>query len=562
MKSLLKQLTAQPTRLAEMLGATFFIHLLGLVGTLYVILVFNNYLPYGVNATLVTLSVGALIATLAEAAFRRVRHRLSDAAFSAPLSRLEQDVYSALTRSHRLALDGIAPARRQETLRALDALEQIAAPSTLSALLDAPFAVVALIALFLISPWLCAVTLLCIGLAWGVTATARSRLQRMAQETAFHEAASRALATMAVEQPDTVRAFNVAPDLASKWAQVRGAGQAARSASAAAVAGVQQLTGSVAAWQGIAIIGIGAVSAAEGNLSAGALIGANLLAARALAPLLRLASLSETFARAEAAERQILELLRLPRETDSGVRPAAHSGGIELADVAFFYPGMARPLFEHLSLRLSPGEALGVIGGNGSGKTTLARLLCGLIDPVRGQILTDGMDLRQIDPVWWRRQIAYLPQEPAFMDASIRENLRPGAENSRLDEALDLSGARGWLDGTPRGLDTLLTEGGRNLAAGVRKRLALARALTAEGHLAIFDEPTDALDDEGRQSVYQAMNTLKNRGVTLVVLTHDPNVLRAVEWILDLRVKPVPRLYRATRPKDSEAGIPEDHVVR
>jgi len=562
MKSLLKQLTAQPTRLAEMLGATFFIHLLGLVGTLYVILVFNNYLPYGVNATLVTLSVGALIATLAEAAFRRVRHRLSDAAFSAPLSRLEQDVYSALTRSHRLALDGIAPARRQETLRALDALEQIAAPSTLSALLDAPFAVVALIALFLISPWLCAVTLLCIGLAWGVTATARSRLQRMAQETAFHEAASRALATMAVEQPDTVRAFNVAPDLASKWAQVRGAGQAARSASAAAVAGVQQLTGSVAAWQGIAIIGIGAVSAAEGNLSAGALIGANLLAARALAPLLRLASLSETFARAEAAERQILELLRLPRETDSGVRPAAHSGGIELADVAFFYPGMARPLFEHLSLRLSPGEALGVIGGNGSGKTTLARLLCGLIDPVRGQILTDGMDLRQIDPVWWRRQIAYLPQEPAFMDASIRENLRPGAENSRLDEALDLSGARGWLDGTPRGLDTLLTEGGRNLAAGVRKRLALARALTAEGHLAIFDEPTDALDDEGRQSVYQAMNTLKNRGVTLVVLTHDPNVLRAVEWILDLRVKPVPRLYRATRPKDSVAGIPEDHVVR
>jgi len=548
MESLLRQLLAQPTRFAELLGATFFIHLLGLAGTLYVILVFNNYLPYGVNATLVTLAMGALIATLAETAFRRVRHRLSDSAFSALILRIAQDLFSALTHSRRLALDGIAPARRQEALRALDTIEQLASPSTVGALLDAPFAILALIALFLISPWLALVTLLSIGLAWGVTAAGRSKLQRLMQETSLHEAASRALATIAIDQPDTVRAFNAAPRLSQIWAQVRKSGQSARAACASSMAATQSLTGSIAAWQSVAIIGIGAISAAKGELSAGALIGANILAARALAPLLRLASLSDLFARAALAERQIADILRLPRETDSGSTPVTHVGGLELSDVAFFYPGMTNPLFEHLSLRLPPGSALGVIGGNGSGKTTLARLLCGLIEPVRGQILADGMDLRQINPAWWRRQIGYLPQEPAFLDATVQENLPTDPEGTRLDEALRLSGLRSWLDSTPRGLETPLPEGGRNLAAGVRKRLALARALMAEGRLVIFDEPTDTLDDEGRLAVYQAMNALRSRGMTLVVLTHDPNVLRGVDWILDLRVKPTPTLYRATQP--------------
>jgi ATP-binding cassette subfamily C protein LapB len=542
MGSLLRQLLTQPARFAHLLGATFFIHLLGLAGTLYVILVFNNYLPYGVSATLVTLAAGALIAGVCETAFRRVRHRLSESAFSASLSRIAQELFTALTRARRLSLESIAQARRQEALHALATLEQLASPPTVGALLDAPFALVALIALFLISPWLALIALLAIGLAWGATVASRSRLQRLTQDCAQQESASRALATMAIEQPDTVRAFNAQAGLAQRWQAVRAAGQLTRSASASAMAVTQSLTASIAAWQGVAIIGVGAVSAANGELSAGALIGANILAARALAPLLRLASMGDLFARAALAERQITEILRLPREADSGVEPTTHGGGIELSDVAFFYPGMTTPLFEHLSLRLTPGSALGVVGGNGSGKTTLACLLCGLIDPVRGQILVDGMDLRQINPAWWRRQIGYLPQEPAFLDATVRENF-PGGD--RLGEALQLSGLRGWLDGTPRGLETPLPGGGRSLAAGVRKRMALARALMAEGRLAIFDEPTDALDDEGRAAVYQAMNMLRSRGITLIVLTHDPNVLRGVDWILDLRIKPTPHLYPA-----------------
>ncbi len=550
MKSILKLLLTHPGRFAELLGATFFIHLLGLSGTLFVILVFNNYLPYGVNATLVTLAIGAIIASLAEAAFRSVRQRLSADLFAPSLSRIAKGVYGSLTGARLTALNGLTPARRHEALRGLDTLEQLASPATVGALLDAPFALIALVALFMIDPWLCLIALIALVLAWLTIAAGRPRLRRLAREVAEHDAGARALATTAIEQPDTVRVFNAQTRLGAAWEQVRGRWLQARSTSAAAAAGSQTLTGTLSAWQGTAIIGVGALSATTGDLSTGALIGANILAARTLAPMLRLASLAELFARADLAEQQLTELLKLPHEAESGSELREYGGGLELADMAFAYPGMAMPLFEHLSVRLTSGMALGVIGSNGSGKTTLARLICGLVESSRGQVLVDGTDLRQMNPAWWRRQVSYLPQEPAFIDATVLDNLRmanPDLDDERLNAIVRTAGLRTWLDNTPQGLDTPLREGGRTLAVGVRKRLALARALATNGRLAVFDEPTDALDDEGRLALYAVLNTLRAHGSTLVVLTHDPHILRGVDWVLDLRVKPVPRLYPVTQ---------------
>ncbi len=564
MKSLLRQLLAHPGRFAELLGATFFIHLLGLAGTLFVILVFNNYLPYGVNGTLVTLALGAVIASLAEAAFRTVRQRLAATLFALPLTHIAKGVYEALTSARLMDLTNLTPARRQEALRGLDTLEQLASPATVGAVLDAPFAVVAFVALFLISPWLCLIALIILVLAWVVVVAGRPRLRRLAREVAESDANARALASLAIDQPDTVRAFNAQTRLVATWEQVRGRWLTARGASSEAVAGSQTLTGALSAWQGIAIIGVGAVSATTGELSTGALIGANILAARALAPMLRLASLAELFVRAELAEQQISELLKLPREASSGAELRGYAGGLELSDLAFAFPGMAGPLFEHLSVRLAAGSAMGVIGGNGSGKTTLARLMCGLIEPNRGQLLVDGTDMRQMNLAWWRRQVCYLPQEPAFIEASVLDNLRmvnPNLDDERLNAIVIAAGLRAWLDNTPKGLETVLREGGRTLAVGVRKRLALARALATEGRLAVFDEPTDALDDEGRLAAYSAMNGLRAKGVTLVVLTHDPQVLRGVDWVLDLRVKPVPRLYPVMRPTDFTMDAESEPVV-
>src|SRR5690606_17206242 len=124
-------------------------------------------------------------------------------------------------------------------------------------------------------------------------------------------------------------------------------------------------------------------------------------------------------------------------------------GRLEFKDVAYWHPGTPAPLFESLNLSLAAGGLLVIRGSNGAGKTTCARLLAGLLTPARGSILADGIDLRQLDPDWWRQQLLYLPQEPEFYDASLRDNLlaqAPAATDGELTEALRTVGLGDFLD--------------------------------------------------------------------------------------------------------------------
>ena len=200
-------------------------------------------------------------------------------------------------------------------------------------------------------------------------------------------------------------------------------------------------------------------------------------------------------------------------------------------------------------------------GRNGTGKTTLSRLMAGLLEPTRGQILIDGVDLRQVVLSWWRRQILYLPQEPTFLDGTIRDNLmcvNPDLDEDGLNRVVREADLGRFIDESPQGLETELVENGRTLAVGVRRRLALARALATDGMLAVFDDPTEGLDEEGRAAVYTAMRTLSSRGRTMIVATNDSHIMRGARLVLDLNAKPIPRLLSVPvasgRPKTGDTA--------
>ena len=188
---------------------------------------------------------------------------------------------------------------------------------------------------------------------------------------------------------------------------------------------------------------------------------------------------------------------------------------------------------------------VGIIGANGAGKTTLSKLVVGLLDPGRGQILADGVDTRQLAPEWWRRQVMYLPQEPSFLNGTYKENitmLNPEIEEARLNEIVRLSDLRRFLDSSATGMETMITDGGRSLPLGIRKRLAIARAMVGQGRLAVFDEPTEGLDVEGSEAVFQIMNILAKEGVTLLLVSRDPNIMKGFSTVVDLNSKPVPKI--------------------
>ena len=224
---------------------------------------------------------------------------------------------------------------------------------------------------------------------------------------------------------------------------------------------------------------------------------------------------------------RILTLLESPPAVRSGGRqvpPELGRAPIRFEGVSFAYPSRPGDVLAEVDLELRPGETVAIVGPSGAGKSTLAALLLRLADPTSGRVVVDGaFDLADLDPVAWRRLLAWLPQRPAILHASVAENIRladPSASDERVRDAARLAGADGFVSSLPNGYGTMLGEAGRALSAGERRRIALARAFLRDAPIVILDEPTADLDPASAAVVGQAVERLRE-GRTVLLIVHD-----------------------------------------
>ncbi len=557
MRELFRRLLARPGIAAELVAASLFANILALASPLFVIQVLNRYIAHGVDSTLVTLTIGVIIAIVLEFGFRQVRMKLARGLSAAADERASVAGFAILTGAKTGALERVPADIRREAVDGAAAIQAAYSAPNITTVLDVPFALLFIGVLFLLSPLLAGIAA-CFAAAVFVAATVSlASLRLPTRDLTNASGAGNALVGTANQAMDTVRAFAAAGFLRDAWAAHSRLSQGLRRRITGRQGLVQSLTQSATPLMSVAIIAVAATLVVKGQLDVGAMIGANILAARALIPISRFAQLGEVFAKARQSMRLMSEFAKIPMEPTTGSARTDYQGGLELKDMAFAYPDSNAPLFESFSLELKPGAVIGVTGGNGTGKTTLARLLLGLLEPTRGRILADGLDLRQVAPEWWRRQVIYLPQEPAFLNATIGENLgvaNPGLDDKGLNRLIDAAGLRGFLDESAKGFDTPLTNNGANLSLGIRRRLALARGLATDGMLVVFDEPTEGLDAEGRAAVYAIMNGLAKRGRTIVAISHDPNIVKGAGAVVDLNVKPVPRITLVPQEVPADTG--------
>ena len=557
MNELFRRLRLKPGLAAEIGVASLFANILALASPLFVIQVLNRYVAHGVDATLVTLTTGVLLAIILEYAFRRVRMRLAKVVSAGPDSTIATAGYNVLLKVKASALERIPPGQRQQIVSATSSIEKAFGAGNIGAVFDVPFALMFVVVLFLLSPALSGIVACFLVVVFLIGTFNASRLQKETRQLLQESGHSNALIRSATAEIDTVRTFNASSFLGKLWTEQLEKVQGLRRSMESRQGGTQVIIQSATALMSVFVVSIGATLVVAGEIDVGAMIGANILAARALMPISRFSQMGATFAEARESLAILREFAKLPLEQDSGSFKTRYQGGLEFKDVAFVFPGNTTPLFESLSLVLMPGTILVISGSNGAGKTTLTRLISGVIDPVRGQILADGLDLRQASPEWWRKQIVYMPQEPTLLNTTIRQNLmtvNPDVTEQQLAKAINAAGLVSYLDESPKGLETQISENGRSLSLGIRRRLALARALTTDGMLVLFDEPTEGLDGEGVSCVYAAMKDLAKRGRTIIVVSHDPKIVKGAQVAIDLNNKPVPRITERPRPVDTSSN--------
>ena len=209
---------------------------------------------------------------------------------------------------------------------------------------------------------------------------------------------------------------------------------------------------------------------------------------------------------------------------------------VALCSVRVTVPDRAEPILQGAELVIAPGETVVLVGPNGTGKSTILSLLLGFSAPPSGSVTVGGQDLRHLDLEAWRRQIAYLPEHPTLLAATLADNLRlahPSAGDEALVAALAAAGASELLQVLDSGLSTRLGDGGRPTSAGERQRIALARIVLRPASLYLLDEPTVHLDGQTEAAVVEQLKrTLAGRSALIV--THRPAVLALADRVVSL----------------------------
>jgi ATP-binding cassette subfamily C protein LapB len=294
-----------------------------------------------------------------------------------------------------------------------------------------------------------------------------------------------------------------------------------------------------------------AIQIFDGDMQIGTMVALNLLVARSYSPIVNAVKLWR-FRNEESLNAEISNILSL-KDTNVGQSEIkSYSGRLELRSLSHKYQSQKIHLYENLNFDFKSGSVTVITGSNGTGKTTLFRLLAGIIEPENGSVLIDGINLKQISKIWWRQQLTAVPQEPNFLDGTVLDNLlraRDGVSDDEIARVIKDSGLSKFLDETELGLNSPVDAFAPKHSLGFRKRFALARAMLINGSLVIMDEPTEGLDSDGAQLFYRFLNQCIRTGCTVIVLSHDPAIIRGASTIINLDSRPHPKIISVAKNK-------------
>ena len=516
--------------------ASVVINLIAVGSPLFVMNVYDRVVPNNAMETLWVLAIGIFIVYLFNFLLSALRtHFVDVAGRNADIVLSSALVEKVL--SMRLDAKPESTGALVNNLREFEQLREFFSSSSLLACIDLPFLVIFLLLIAFIGGPLVFLPLGAMPILIGLGLTLQHRSRRSAEAGYRQNMQKNALLVEIVGGLETLKACMAESRMQKLWESV--VGLSAKSSSEARKYNNLAVTLSMLVTQVVTVACIvwGVYRIADGQMTMGALIGVNILVGRSMAPLLQMASLLTRLQNSHVALKALDLLMTLPSENqaektcmDFGMlRPS-----FSMENVSSAYPHQERQALNNISLRIEPGEHVGVIGPMGSGKSTLGKLLIGLYQPKEGAVKFGDVDIRQIPGADLRGRVGVLPQDVVLFYGSIRDNIAlgdPTINDHLVLRAAALAGVADFLRNNPAGFAAQVGEQGRALSGGQRQAVALARALVRDPEVLILDEPTSNMDTDSELLLQKRLQAAMG-GRTVVLITHRLSMLRIVDRLI------------------------------
>jgi len=508
----------------ELVLASAFINLFALASPLFMMTVYNKVIGQRAVDTLQVLVIAVITVALFDVLLRAIRGYVSSYTGARLDALIGSEVVHHLVHLPYQHFEQTPTGVITERLRQLDTVRNFFSGQMPITLVDMAFVILFVAALFFVAPVLAFIVVAVMPVFVILSIVFHRQQKELIEQDFIAHAAKASALNETINNALTIKSLGLESEIENRWSQRLALGawtgfKTQNQGNIVSVVGslMQQLVG-----YGVVIVGVFLIL--DNQLSIGALIAANILASRAIAPVRQVVSAWHQLQEVRAAFARLDEIMDEPQDTAPGSTSPLPPirGKIDFENVSFHFAEGQPPILDNVNLAIPQGSIVGIVGPSGSGKSTLVKILQGLYTPDSGRVMIDDTDIAHMSLSALRQQLGVVPQDVQLFAGTVRDNISIGMpikDPMRVVAVARFVGAHDFIQRLPNGYDTVLGDRGNGLSSGQRQLIALARALIRNPRLIILDEATSALD---LVSEDMAMRSLRRAAGdrTIVMVTH------------------------------------------
>lgn len=512
---------------------SLFINLLMLVPSLYMLQLYDRVLASRSQETLLMLTMIVVVMFAVLGTLEFVRSRILIRVGNSIDTKMSTRLFNAM-----FALANQHPGKASaQPLSDLTQIRQFLTGTPLFAFFDAPWIPIYIGIMFLFHPWLGWFAVFAASVALTLTMINEKRTKKTLEESGIYFQQSQSFIQASLRNSEIIEAMGMHDNIRKRW-YARYVVFLNEQSKASDESGLwSNLSKTVRMLMQSLVLGLGGYLAITGEMTAGMMIAGSILMGRALAPIDLMTSTWKQFSSARSAYERLNKLLDAFTVVPIPTALPVPSGFIDIESVFVIPPEGKLPSLRGVSLSIKAGEVVGIIGPSAAGKSSLARAILGVWPLHSGKVRIDGAEIGHYDRSVLGACIGYLPQDIELFDGTITENIAryEDPKPEQVIEAAMSAGVHAMILQLPQGYDTQIGPGGISLSGGQRQRIGLARALYGYPKIMVLDEPNSNLDDVGERALLSAVEEMKKRQSTVILITHRPAILEVVDKIAFLR---------------------------